>query len=318
MCALEGWKPKSGVGGLPALTLLFGLFLLPLLAAATPLRVVVVGGESTYHRAVFAAMRQVLERTPASYELTYRTLEQYQSATEPSPAMLVTVGTAAARTLAAAPRSAPLLCTLLPRDDYLQLPQAGAAEMSALYIEQPVPRYLRLVRLALPQRTNIGAVLGPVSSSLSSELQAVGDQLRLPVNTVTIGSDRELAAALEQVGTSAGVLLALPDPVVVNADTARSLILTAYHRGIALVGYSQALAKAGALMAVHTTPEQFGQEAGEMVHAALTAAPARLPRARFPSYFTVSVNYQVARALELNLPPEEQLLQQLQQPEAMR
>jgi ABC-type uncharacterized transport system substrate-binding protein len=280
--------------------------------------VVVVGGENTYHRAVFAAMRQVLERTPADYELTYRTLEQYQSSAEPAPAMLVSVGTAAARALAAAPRSAPLLCTLLPRGDYLQLPRAGAAEMSGLYIEQPVPRYLALVRLALPQRTGIGAVLGPVSSSLSGELQTVGARLRQPVNTVTIGAERELAAALEQVGTPAGVLLALPDPVVVNADTARTLILTAYHRGIALVGYSQALAKAGALMAVHTTPEQFGQEAGEMVQAALTAAPLRLPPARFPSYFTVSVNYQVARALELNLPPEEQLMHQLQQQEAAR
>lgn len=314
MRVLEGWKPKSGVGWIPALTLLLGLFLLPLAAAATPLRVVVVGGESTYHRAVFAAMRQVLERTPADYELTYRTLEQYQSSAEPAPAMLVSVGTAAARALAAAPRSAPLLCTLLPREEYLQLPRAGAAEMSGLYIEQPVPRYLALVRLALPQRTGIGAVLGPVSSSLSGELQTAGT----PVNTVTIGAERELAAALEQVGTPAGVLLALPDPVVVNADTARTLILTAYHRGIALVGYSQALAKAGALMAVHTTPEQFGQEAGEMVQAALTAAPLRLPPARFPSYFTVSVNYQVARALELNLPPEGQLMHQLQQQEAAR
>lgn len=308
--------PRWRAGRMPVPVLLFCLLLSPLVALASAPRVVVVGGENAYHRAVFAAMRQTLERGPLRYELTYRTLEQYQASSDPTPALLVTVGTPAARVLAAAPSAAPLLCTLLPRDDYLTLPRTGPIAISGLYIEQPLLRYLALLRLALPQRDRIGAVLGPISSSLNDELHAAGHRLQLQVGTIAIAEERELAAALEQVGTPSGVLLALPDPVVVNADTARTLILTAYHRGIALVGYSQALAKAGALMAVHSTPEQFGQEAGEMVHAALSVAPARLPPARYPSYFSVSVNYQVARALDLNLPPEEQLVRLLQQQEA--
>jgi len=300
------------------LALLFCALLFSFGAHAAQPRVVVVGGESTYHQAVFAAMRQFLESGPARNVLIYQTLEQYQSSSESAPEMLVAVGTAAAQALAAAPRTVPLLCVLLPRDDYAALPQGDQGGMTALYIEQPLHRYLSLIRLALPQRDRVSAVLGPLSSVLSGALHTEAEHLGLGVNAVAINEPNELAAGLAQVGLPSGVLLALPDPLVVNADTARTLILTAYHHGMALVGYSQALVKAGALMAVHTTPEQFGQDAGEMVRTALATVPIRLPPPRYPSYFNVSVNYQVARALELNLPPEQQLVRQLQQQEVVR
>lgn len=293
------------------LALLLCLTLLPPALAAPP-RVIVVGGDSAHHRAVFVAMRQTLERGRSGHELIYRTLEQHQADAGPAPALLVAVGTAAAQALAAAPRTAPLLCVLLPHGEFAALSQ-GTAGLGALYIDQPVRRYLLLARLTLPERRQVGAVLGPLSSALEGELLAEGRRLQLEVKTATLDDGLALTGALERVSRPQGVVLALPDPLVVNADTARTLILDAYHRGIALIGYSQALAKAGALMAVHSTPEQLGQEAGEMVLAALAAQPVTLPPPRYPSYYSVSVNYQVARALEVNLPTEERLLRELRQ-----
>ncbi|GAB4300121.1 MAG: hypothetical protein Kow0096_19950 [Thiohalomonadaceae bacterium] len=303
---------------MPALALLFGLLVVPLLVVAESPRVLVVGGENAHHRAVFAAMRQVLERDGAGYEIVYRTIEQYRAGRHDRPTLRVAVGTAAARALSAVPGGAPLLCVLLPRDDYLALPRPAGVELSGLFLEQPLPRYLTLLQLALPQRKQVGAVLGPVSSVLAGDLRQAGERRQLQITTASITAERELTAAMAQVIRPSGVLLALPDPVVVNADTARTLIMTAYHQGVALVGYSQALAKAGALMAVHSTPEQFGQDAGEMIWGALASRPVRLPPARHPSHFTVSVNYQVARALELDLPPEERLAALLRQQEAVQ
>jgi len=286
---------------------------LPSAGFAAPPRIVVVGGESVHHRAVFVAMRQTLERGRSGHELVYRTLEQYQAEPGPAPVMLVAVGTAAAQALAAAPRTAPLLCVLLPRAEFAALPRTGPAPPGALFVDQPVRRYLLLARLTLPERSQIGAVLGPLSADMAGELRDEGRRLQLDVATAAVADSAGVGAAMAQVSRPAGVLLALPDPAVVNADTARTLILDAYHRGVALIGYSQALAKAGALMAVHSTPEQIGQEAGEIVLAALARQPLTLPPPRYPSYFSVSVNYQVARALELNLPAEERLARELRQ-----
>lgn len=308
--------PKSGAGWMPVLALLFCLLAAPLPAVADLPRVLVVGGGNTHHRAVFAAMRQVLERDSARYELVYRTVEQYQPDSDSRPVLRVAVGVAAARTLSAAHGGAPLLCVLLSQNEYRALPRPVGTELSGLFLEQPLSRYLALLQLALPERKQVGVVLGPVSASLAADLRQAGARQQLQITTASITTERELTAALEQVIRPAGVLLALPDPVVVNADTARTLIMTAYHQNVALVGYSQALAKAGALMAVHSTPEQFGRDAGEMIRQALASSPARLPPARHPAHFTVSVNYQVARALDLDLPAEERLAAWLRQQEA--
>ncbi len=304
---MPGWR----AGIMLVLALLLGW--VPLSAVAA--EVLVVGGDSTHHRAVFTAMREVLARERSDHVLIYRTLDEYAAGKNPQAALLVTIGTVAAHTLAAAPRQVPLLCVLLPHSEYAALQHH---ELGALFIDQPLRRYLLLARLALPERKHIGVVFGPLSSALADELHDEAQRLQLEVKTAAITDARALAAALEEVTRSAGVALALPDPLVVNTDTARTLILDAYHRGVALIGYSQALAKAGALMAVHSTPEQIGREAGEMVLKALGARPPRLPPPRFPSYFSVSVNYQVARAMELRIPAEEQLVQELLRREGAR
>lgn len=318
MRMFEEWMPKLQVSRMLALTLLGCLTLILSGTAWAQARVVVVGGESAHHRVVFAAMRQALERGRSGTEVMYRTVAQYQTEPLARPELLVAIGTAAAEVLTALPREAPLLCVLLPRADYAALPQSEAVGAGALFIDQPVRRYLMLARLSLPQHRTVGAVLGPVSSALEEELRSEGQRLRLDTHIATIAEGQELAGALEQLTQTTDIALALPDPVVVNADTASTLILDAYHRGVPLIGYSQALAKAGALMALHTTPEQVGQEAGEMVRAALAATPVRLPPPRYPSYYSIAVNYQVARALGLELPAEEQLLRELRRQETAR
>lgn len=296
---------------------LFGLLLLLFsqLVCARP-ELLVVGSESAHHRAVFAAMQQVLERERAAPEAVFLTLEQYRAWRGSPPALLISLGSAAAQELAATRAGVPLLCVLLSQAEFLALPPGGGTAPSAIFIEQPLRRYLLLARVAVPQRRDVGAILGPVSGRLAADLRREGERLHLEVQTASISAEHELDAALGRIVTPSSVLLALPDSLVVNVDTARTLILGAYHRGAALIGYSQALAKAGALMAVHSTPEQFGREAGEMVLAALAATPPRLSPARYPSYYSVSVNYQVARALGLEIPAEEKLLQALRRQEA--
>lgn len=309
--------PRRITGALMRGILLLCLTLLAPAVPAQPRQVVVVGGDSAHHHAAFVAMRRTVEREDRAYQLIYRTVEEYRAAPEPQPTLLVAVGSTAAQALAAHAHAVPLLYVLLPRNEFAALPQ-NSGSIGALFVDQPLYRYLLLARIALPERTTVGAVLGPVSEELAEELHSAGRRLALEVNTASIGDSGELARALERVSRPAGVMVALPDPTVVNADTARTLIIDAYQRGVALIGYSQALAKAGALMAVHSTPEQLGQEAGEMVLAALATTPVRLPPPRYPSYFSVSVNYQVARALELDLPAEQRLAHALRQQELAR
>jgi ABC-type uncharacterized transport system substrate-binding protein len=105
-------------------------------------------------------------------------------------------------------------------------------------------------------------------------------------------------------------LLALPDPVVFNSQTAANILTAAYRRQVPLTGFSPAYVKAGALLALYSTPAQVGTRGGELLRQAMTGRPLLPPQS--PREFVVAVNQNVARSLGLAL-DESQLGEQLRQ-----
>jgi hypothetical protein len=57
-------------------------------------------------------------------------------------------------------------------------------------------------------------------------------------------------------------------------------------------------------MAVHSTPEQLGMDAANVVRETVAERQANVPDGRYPGIFSVSVNYQLARALRLDMRSE--------------
>ncbi|GEM_PF-1503661 len=303
----------SSASRLAVLMGLFGCFIMPLQVMAEQPRIDVIGGTFAHHKAVFDAMHQTLEHdSKGSFILDYHLVDQYRPVHDTPPILRVAVGTEAARLLSQTADTVPQFYILLLPEQYWALSFAAQTQRSALFLGQPAARYLALVQQAMPQRKSVGVILGPISSKRQAELQQEAKRLQLDLHSATIRAVDELPAALNQLAKLSDVLLTLPDPVVVNPETARTLILTSYQQGISLVGYSRALVKAGALMAVHTTPEQFGRELAGIVQAIGQGDHARLPEPDYSAYFVVSVNYQLARALDLSISPENQLLEQLQ------
>jgi ABC-type uncharacterized transport system substrate-binding protein len=98
----------------------------------------------------------------------------------------------------------------------------------------------------------------------------------------------------------------LPDPVVANADTVYGLLLTTYRAQLPVVGFSEGLLNAGALISLFSTARQQGRQGGEIARQILSSDGV-LPEPRYPKYFTVRVNSSVARSLGLHLPPEDTL-----------
>ena len=226
--------------------------------------------------------------------------------------LIVTVGVAAAESVAtrqaasATPR--PTLCLLIPRQSFekLSLP-AGAATttrgMSAVFIDQPLSRQLDLIRIALPDKDRVGVVLGPNSRGLERELRDRAQERRLVVNASQIMAGTEIYGALQSVLRQSDLLLAIADPVAFTASTAYGVLLASYHAQIPVVGFSESLVKAGALIAVFSTPREQGRQGAEIAGRFL-AGDAALPAPQFPRYFTVAVNYSVARSLGLAIQDE--------------
>lgn len=226
--------------------------------------------------------------------------------------LIVAVGVRAAQEMVALNLTTPILTTLIPRQAFEKIArQRDYRQLSAVYLDQPLARQMELIRLALPDRSRIGVVLGPESQDALNVLQLAAKEARFGLAVEKISAAEELLPALQRVLADSDVLLALPDPLVFNKGTVQSLLLTTYRYQDPVIGFSQAYVKAGALAAVYSTPEQAGRQAGEMLQQVLAGKSWVLPPPEYPKYFSVSLNYQVARSLAINVSDEMALYQQL-------
>jgi ABC-type uncharacterized transport system substrate-binding protein len=217
--------------------------------------------------------------------------------------LVVTIGTSAARQVQQQDVPVPVLNTLIPRETYNLIhgisgaQSAHSSKHSAIYIDQPFSRQIRLVRVALPKFKRVGIILGPHSKKLKKDVQHAGRLGGASLFIEEVDSEKELVSSLSKLLDSVDIVLAIPDKAVFNRRTARNLLLISYRQKVPLMGYSKAYVNAGALLAVYSTPRELGQHIAETILMTATARQWKLPPAQFPRYYSVAVNERVARSL---------------------
>lgn len=233
---------------------------------------------------------------------------------------IVTVGNDAARQLSAKSFPVPVLHALVTESisHELYLKANGPTARSFLLIDQPISRLVLLANTSLAERHKLGVIFGPYSKRYRSEVHRQASNAEMLLTEKEISEPGQLGDVMTALSSSTDVVLILPDPMVVNEGTAKTLILGAYMGNLPLVGYSQALVKAGALMSVHSTPEQLGTQAGELIKSNYCSDTTQKESLIYPRYYQVSVNYQVANALQIDLPSESELKKRLEWMEGLR
>lgn len=230
--------------------------------------------------------------------------------------VLVAIGTRAAQELSRYNGNHRLICALLTEQSYAELPAAARGQRSAVFIDQPVTRQLALIRAALPDWNRIAIVHGAQSAGFVKAVNGAAPSQGLTVRSAEVSDDQTLYSALQSVLSRPAILLAVPDPKVFNNFTIQNVLLTAYRHRAPVVGFSPAYVRAGAVMAVYSTPEQMGRQAAEQAALAVQGMP--LPEAGYPTQFSVSVNPHVARSLSIDLPDAATLEAKIRRMEASR
>ena len=270
---------------------------------------VVLSDDSAPYQEVYQVIRAHLD--DGGHEVGRVYAENATTAALNDARMVIAVGVRAADSLMALPSRTPVLAVLVPRAWYLRSGRARLAEggrtRSAIYIDQPLDRQAQLIRLAFPEVRRVGVLLSEEQAGLLGELEETLLGQRLGLVHATLKEGERLIGPLENVLSEADVLLAVPDPLVFNRNTAQSLFLTSYRYREPVLGYSRSLTRAGALLSLHSSPAQIGRQAAEWVRSTLNDPSPRLPAPAYPAYFSISINEQVARSLGFTLPSEEAL-----------
>ncbi|MEQ1591737.1 MAG: ABC transporter substrate binding protein [Thiobacillaceae bacterium] len=230
--------------------------------------------------------------------------------------LIVVAGVRAAESVANIAGQTPVLAVLVPRDWYRKTGRQRLAgnehrPVSAIYLDQPYERQAQLIHVAFPDVKRVGVLVSAaqgVPEDIGAALRAQG--LTLVAEVLEPG--QQLIEPLEKVFSMSDLMLAVPDPEVFNRNTAQSVLLTSYRYRDPVVGYSRSLARAGALLALYSSPAEIGRQAAEWIQRKLEVPASHLPDPAYPRYFSVSINQQVARSLGFALVPEAELERRLE------
>ncbi len=264
------------------------------------------------------ALRAEVERThPGRIDWRVAHSAQFRK-TRPEPQWVVAVGSAALRDMqdlfADDPTPPLLLAVLIPRLAFERLADPSrlrAGQISAVFLDQPPARQMELARLAIPSLRALGVLLGGESRAAAAALEKAARERGFELLARQVVGDG-LFPALQALLPEVDGLLAVPDPLVFNSQTATNILAATYRRRIPLIGFSPAYARAGALVSLYSSPDQIGVRGGEVLRQAFSSRI--LPPPQWPRDFVVRVNQDVARSLGLSI-EEAQLAQQLRRAE---
>lgn len=231
--------------------------------------------------------------------------------------LIVPVGARAVRRVAASlPGSASVLALLVPKAtmDGLRLGSEKENRVSAVYLDQPIQRSLRLINLLRPDPTRLGIL---VSNEEMGSVRSFRDEAArrgIQVQAEAAESAQEVAEALRRMLPHVDMLLLLPDSSVVNETNARLVLVSSFRQQVPVVAFSRGLVNAGAIAAVVSGPADIGEE-GAAIAAKWNPATGHLPPPRHASGFSVAVNHQVAQSMGLEVPGEEEVGRRLREKE---
>jgi len=267
-------------------------------------------------RALQNELTRVETRDAARYDVRFLRVDERPNLLSGQDDLIVSLGVRALKYALEAPGSAPVLALLVPSLTYdkliAELPQTMRRRtISALFLDQPYPRQMQLIRHALPEARRVGVLVGPATAQQGNDMNKAGREIGLDVRIHAIHSRESLFAALNDMARDVDVLLLLPDPQVVSGETLRTLLLQTYRLRLPIVAYAASLVQAGATLGLFATPAQMGAEAGKWIREMDVEKGWIKAMTRFPQRYTVEVNRNVARTLQLTLPSVESLNAQL-------
>lgn len=178
--------------------------------------------------------------------------------------------------------------------------------LSAITLDQPAERQLRLLQAVMPDAQRAGILFGPERLGAES-FERAAEALQIGLVGRMVSDESSLMKQLEAVLRECDGLIALPDALLSTPVAVRSILLTSYRYQRPIIAFSRAYVEAGALAAIFTTPEQA---ATDLIAWLRTQDGGRveLPPVSGPASFEIAVNRQVARALGINVASDEELL----------
>ena len=265
---------------------------------------------------------------PEKYRYTVEFVSEHRDSQPavmlPTADLIVTIGTAAADSAYQyqahqSKLGAPIISVLITDSSFValaskyfgSLDQAFAQQVSAICIDQPTSRSIRLAKLLLPEAKKVGVMLGHSSVEQQQDLAESISDLGMTSEFVTVGSKDNPITKIEPVIGVVDVFIPVPDSRLINLATAKWILHLSYRHKVPVIAFSRTYVRAGALAAIYSSPQNVAVQTVEWI-ADADLVGGKQGHAYQPKYYSMHFNYSVAASLDVVIKDEQFYLEQLQ------
>jgi putative ABC transport system substrate-binding protein len=170
--------------------------------------------------------------------------------------LIFCIGPAAAQLVTGAKPSGPVLYALVSNPGQLGLDRDRGA---TLFV--PPPHQVKRIKVALPGVKTLGILYSPAQSKENeAEYEAAAKAAGLAVLSVPVSERSAVAEAARGMVGKVDAIWLMPDSVVVSADTFKFMVQLSLGSKLPLVGFSEAMARAGAVVAFEPDFSEIGRK----------------------------------------------------------
>jgi ABC-type uncharacterized transport system substrate-binding protein len=259
--------------------------------AAEPARIVTLTtGDS--NNATQQAVASLLKRLPNAVIQTPAEIAVARRRT----AIHIAIGPAAFKSLLAARVNGPIVSLFTSNLVYRELiaERLSDAPVTAIFSDPSPTEQMRLIHAIYKRPVSVVSLIQ--SADYIPELKRAAHLTSTDLTIETVAPDDNIFRLVNQI-PSQSALLALPEAKIYNAETLRNLLIATYRRELAVIGFSSAFVKAGALAGAISDSDDIAGQVEELLDE--FDRTGRLPSAAHPKYFSIVVNDSVARSLNL-------------------
>ena len=271
---------------------------------------ILTGEDNSFVRQTATSLADMLKQTDPALDVEIAAASSAAGSSETEGRRLVVLIGERAFTLADT-GSAPVLAVVPQR---VAAAEKKRMPLSMIYFEQPLARLFNLATLVTAEHGRkppvLGIVVSPDAQRFVAPAETLANERKLALHIERVSSEDEVGRAIARVAVDANLLIAIPDAIVHTPNTVQSVLLVSYHAGVPVLGYSAAYLRAGAAVALYSTPQQLAQQAADAIgnyRASRSLSPAQWPR-----YYTVGINSTVMRSLGIDSPTGDVLEKKLE------
>lgn len=175
------------------------------------------------------------------------------------------------------------------------------AHTTGVVLEFPLALQLYWMQRIIPSLKTIGVLYNAQENRQKiAEATLLVRQRGLRLEAREIRTPKDIPGALEALENKVDVLWGLVDSLVVNPQTAKTLLLFSFRQRIPFIGPSNAWVKAGALYALEWDYEDLGRQCGELVLRILQGEQASRIPPQPPRTVRYSLNQRTAEHMHID------------------